>query len=223
MVKDNSLITAFTAKNSPMIATNPNNTGRNARLMDVTTDNEGNLWIANGYAEGSQNTYAVLPAEKRRGDLSQIQKSDWVTVPAFFSGDETVARQSQILFSKKYPNYAIFNLGNPNEGIYICNNNGTPLNFADDRRLNFKQWSDTEGNSLSPYRILSMTEDHEGKIWLGSDQGLFVIENITKAFEADFRVRRPIVLETTAPYTATTSSAQNSFSASQLTRRTENG
>lgn len=193
VVKDNSLITAFTAKNSPMIATNPNNTGRNARLMDVTTDNEGNLWIANGYAEGSQNTYAVLPAEKRRGDLSQIQKSDWVTVPAFFSGDETVARQSQILFSKKYPNYAIFNLGNPNEGIYICNNNGTPLNFADDRRINFKQWSDTEGNSLSPYRILSMTEDHEGKIWLGSDQGLFVIENITKAFEADFRVRRPIV------------------------------
>lgn len=193
VVKDNSLIAAFTAKNSPMIARNLQNEGRNPRLMDVTTDNDGNLWISNGYAEGNQNTYAVLPADKRRGDLSKIQKSDWVTVPAFFSGDEAVARLPQILFSKKYPRYAIFNLGNPNEGFYVCDNNGTPLNFADDRRINFKQWTDTEGNSLSPYRIISLAEDADGKIWVGTDQGLFVIENITKAFDADFRVRRPIV------------------------------
>ena len=193
VVKDNSLLTAFTPKNTPMLATTPTNVGRNPRIMDVTTDNDGNLWIANGYAEGSQSSFSILPAEKRRGDLSKIQKSDWLSVPAFFSGEEAFARQASMLFLKKHPRYSIFNLGNPNEGIYICDNNGTPLNFTDDRRICYKQWTDTEGNTISPYRILSQTEDADGKIWFASDQGLFIIENITKAFDADFRVRRPIV------------------------------
>lgn len=191
VVKDNKIVTIFNKSNSLVPTTSEDGSSWwLTRVLDVNIDNDGNLWMGVGY---TKQTYGILTADKRKGDLTKISKSDWITVPGFFQDETTLNRDCKSLFLKKHPNYAIFVLGGSEYGFVVYNNNGTPLNFKDDKYVQHTSWTDTEGNPLTPYHIQSVTEDADGRIWFGTSSGLFIMENPVDAFTADFRVKRPIV------------------------------
>lgn len=166
-----------------------------SRVGDLNIDEDGNLWVGVGYLnEGTTNRipdYYILPAQKRKGDLSKTTASDWIEVPSFLDGDFIFTRGSYSYFCKN-SKYKIFMPASPSAGFVVYDDNGTPLNFKDDRKAHHASYTDTEGNPVSPYYIQGLAEDSQGRIWVGTDAGLFWF-NPADAFTADFRVKRPIV------------------------------
>lgn len=190
VIKDNEIVEIFDSRNS--YTRGPGST----RCLYTNIDYDGNLWMGTGYVETEDerqtvSAVAVLPASKRRGDLSEVKKEDWVRVPEFMP--DGASREVKGLFSKKYPEYSVFTDGRSVGALYFRKNNGTPLNFNDDRIISYTSYTDREGNPFTAYYITSLTEDADGKIWVGTDFGPFVIDDIRTVFDPDFRIRRPIV------------------------------
>jgi ligand-binding sensor domain-containing protein len=71
-------------------------------------------------------------------------------------------------------------------GIYVLDDNNTPDNFSDDHseKLNIM-----DGNTMVS-RTLSVAEDLDGNIWVGTDQGPFVYYNPDKVFEGQSTASR---------------------------------
>lgn len=187
-IKNNEIVEIFDSRNSYT---------RNAastRTLYANIDPDGNLWMGTGYIDKSTAdvaTYAVLPADKRKGNLSEVKKADWIQVPDFYT--DGLTREVKCFFSKKYPGYSIFYYGGSDGPLSFRYNNGTPLNFNDDRVITLSNFTDREGNSFETWYFYSIKEDAEGRIWLATSYGVIVIDDIREAFNADFRIRRPIV------------------------------
>ena len=188
-IKDNEIVEIFDSRNSYT---------RNAastRTLYAGIDNDGNLWMGTGYiGEPSlpeMASFAVLPAARRRGNLKEVTKADWIPVPEFT--DESLSREVKCHFFRKYPEYSVFFDGSSNGALTFRNNNGTPLNFNDDRLITHSSFIDREGNPFETWYFNSMKEDADGRLWLGTSFGVIVIDDVREVFNADFRVRRPIV------------------------------
>ncbi len=166
-----------------------------SRTVDLNIDKDGNLWVGVGYLnEACSNTigdYYILPAKARKGDLTKTTAADWVVVPPFYEKEKLLTKGAYSLFCE-HSKYKIFVPASPSTGFVVYDDNGTPLSFGDDKSVQHLSFTDTEGNPLDPYYIQGVAEDSEGRIWVGSDAGLFWF-NPADAFTADFRVKRPIV------------------------------
>ncbi len=178
--------------NEPVAVLNNNNCydGANASRGYVSgIDRDGNLWLGFAYRQAPDPSFYVLPAAKRRGDLRNITKSDFIHLGYDdFSGD----RDFSLLFCK-HSRFIISTVGNHNQGMLVIDTNGTPSDFSDDRYVVHKTFTDTEGHAITDDRLPFPVEDHNGAIWIPSDNGPLVINNPAKAFDPDFAVRRPIV------------------------------
>ncbi len=193
-VKDNDIVTVFNKTNSLVPTTGANgDEWWRTRVLDTNIDPDGNLWLGVGYEPAGYKSYSVLPAAKRRGDLTKITRADWLAVPRMFQSGTFLSRDGRSVFLKKWPGYAIFAGGEGSFGFVVYNTGGTYLSFTDDTYTQHTSWTDTEGNTIDPYYIQAITEDANGYIWMGTDQGVFYFTNPAEAFNADFRVKRPIV------------------------------
>lgn len=186
VVKDRKSIHVFNTKNTPV----QSNWG--CRLSEANIDQEGNLWLVNWNDKGNGIApFIVLPAAKRRGNLAALTSADWVVpkgVPASYpSSDDCL-----ILFCRK-SNLNIFKCSGWEYGILVMDNNGTPSDFSDDRFIHHNNVTDTEGNSIRRPYTNSLTEDAGGSIWVGTNQGLYVIDNPADAMNPSLVVRRPLV------------------------------
>lgn len=161
------------------------------RGFDVRFDADGNLWAGFGYVDDGTSSYFILTPDKRRGDLSKLTSADWIAVPNFFIDGTYLTRQAHSLFCKK-SRYKMFFPSAPEHGIVFYDDRETPLNFADDIYVQIDNFTDTEGNILTPYYFQCAVEDENGNVWVGTDTGLFYFKP-SDAFTPDFRVKRPIV------------------------------
>lgn len=188
-IKNNEIVEIFDSRNS--YTRNDVST----RTLYADIDNDGNLWMGTGYiGEPSlpeMASFAVLPAAKRKGNLKEVTKADWIPVPEFTDG--CLTREVKCHFFRKYPEYAVFFDGSSNGALTFRNNNGTPLNFNDDRLITLSSYTDREGNPFDTWYITSIKEDADGRLWLGNSFGVFVIDDVREVFNSDFRIRRPIV------------------------------
>ena len=57
----------------------------------------------------------------------------------------------------------------------------------DDRHILRSTITNQDGTSYSPDEFYCMTEDLDGRIWCGTNLGIFVIEDATRYFDNDFR------------------------------------
>jgi hypothetical protein len=136
------------------------------RICGLAMDNNKNLWITQSGVPGSIKTL--------KPDGTWIINP--VTIDAPTIGDIVIAKSGYkwIVLPRGY-------------GLFILDDNKTPETFSDDRYKKILV-KDTEGNIFS--NIYSITEDLDGNIWVGTDQGPAIYYNPEKIFDEDPRALR---------------------------------
>ncbi len=162
-----------------------------ARGMSVNIDNKGNLWYCSLFKPG----FSILPAEKRRArNFSSLTTADWkrTNVGSYIVKGGT-GKEVLIRFPKANDNIAVASLGLYQDGIVMYDTGGTIDDTSDDRSMHWPSVTDQDGNSLTYNYMLTLTEDHDGHMWVGGSSGLYIIEDPLKMFDASATVIRPKV------------------------------
>lgn len=188
VLKNNEVLHRFTADQAPFPKLD-----NLEYVMGIDFDSEGNMWVSSYTSES--NSLIVLPAAKIKhavatGDWESISKSDWL-VPelpssAIFSFD------LRMTFVKNRP-YALYTSGYVDSGIVIINHNNTLADFSDDKIFHIQKLTDQGGSSNGANGIYSITTDYKGKVWIGSNEGVFVMSDPAAAMTPNYMLTRPLV------------------------------
>ncbi len=122
-----------------------------AVITDIQVDAAGNVWFLNYYAYNKKVLVAVTP------------DSQWV----YFNLDELGLPSDKVntlLIDHRGWKW----IGTENNGIAVFNDNGTPLNKADDQKMGTL----TTADGLESNSIAAIGEDDFGAIWIGTKEGV---------------------------------------------------
>ncbi|HUX53038.1 MAG TPA: two-component regulator propeller domain-containing protein [Williamwhitmania sp.] len=157
--KDLEFQITYTDSNSPLKSILP--PGPFVRNGGLCFDSKGNLWV---------NSRAV-------SNMLSVLKPDgtWVTFPK--TTDLNTDRFGKMLFQ---PETGYLWIVNSKLGLAVYDPGSDPYSSADDRFTSFGMVN-SDGVNLSN-DILSMAEDSDGKIWLGTQEGVEVIYNPSVVF-----------------------------------------
>lgn len=183
-IRNGEQVAHFTKYNSQIMA------DWGTRVFDVNTDPQGNLWVMSWteYTNVAQ-PLVILPAAKRR-DIANVTANDWVVVkmPDGYKGN----KDAQSLFCTG-SNFVIYATSQWESGIVAIDTHGK---YSDVSAFTMRQHTyfiDTEGNTLRPHRVHTLAEDRNGRIWVGTNEGLFVISNPSDLTSEVITVKRPLV------------------------------
>lgn len=159
------------------------NTGIDVSAMAF--DRFNNLWVLNGLPSSSSNHYLinVLPAEARK--KATTTASDWIKMKVPNLAGEFDAR---ILVCKK--SNMIFIL----DGVFdiklvAYDTKGTP-SFDDDTYYVWEKFIDQDGKTFSKDRFSSLIEDQDGRVWIGTQNGVLEIARPSEATNPNMTFNR---------------------------------
>mgnify|MGYP002623820427 CR=1 FL=1 len=166
--RNGQFVALYNCENSPLEQIN--NYGLNyVGCTGLQYDDEGNLWMMN------QQTDTIVRIITSSGKWLSLYYDE-------ISGVET---PDDYLFTTSGVNFLVSRrVGG--RGFFGFHTNGTLNTVRDDRHLLRSVLINQDGTSYSPDRFFCMTEDLDGRVWCGADQGLFVINDPTKFFDSDF-------------------------------------
>lgn len=189
VIKNGEVLNVINSTNSPTKATQWGNGRSVEEIMLADIDRDGNLWIMEE-TDGNKSV-KVLPSAKRKDKIKDVTVADWTSfdIPQNFN---TPFRDIAVTFCKKSNINFIYHSDYQN-GILVMDDNGTPSNFRDDKFMMQTSFTDASGSQVNTDHITCITEDADGKIWIGTTIGLFVIDKPADAMSPTLTVRRPIV------------------------------
>ncbi len=181
VVKGNEEVWKFDVNNAPF------KSYWNTRVFDVNFDPAGNLWVGMAHFDKEYSPYIILPAKKLRQGFDKIKDEDWTwaRIPEYYAGTKDMTS----LFSS-VSNMAFFISGTP--GLYVVDTKGTYEKVSDDDIYFFSSFTDQDGSSFDPQYLYSIKEDKLGRVWIGTNQGLFYFSN-PKAIDGNTSIVRPKV------------------------------
>ncbi|MGY6521564.1 MAG: sensor histidine kinase [Mongoliitalea sp.] len=122
----------------------------------ITPDDEGNFMVATSLGAGLIAQDLKSPPSVRMGDKFPLTIFSTTAIPFYFILEK---RTKTVHYSRKYQRYYFGSA----EGLFAFDKNGQTYDFFPD--------------DATPLIVNSMTEDSQGKIWVGSQQkGLLAIE-----------------------------------------------
>lgn len=148
-------------------------------ISALTFDSQGNLWALN-----SKVSHPLKMMNK---------KGEWFHYS--LSGLENIEGLDRLLITR--------NSGKSQKWILSCfkkangavlDDNGTPEDYSDDKTVHFSVLTDQDGNSFSSLLFRCITEDHDGKLWLGTESGLFLFPTPQRIFtdnKSCYRIKVP--------------------------------
>lgn len=149
----------YSTHNSPLESVIPTNT-RFVRIPSVKFDKEGNLWCIN---TGTKNIVKVL-------------KSDGTWCELYYKPIEKLATMVEPVMDSR--GWLWLKSLQGEAGIFCAKMNGTPLDSSDDEsKAWLNKFVNQDGISYDIYQVFALTEDREGQMWVGTNTGLFVIDN----------------------------------------------
>lgn len=175
VIKDGEEIGKFDDENSPF----DNLAGGGWRCIDVRIDKAGNLWA--GF-HSATHYVIVLPAEKRRKSPSQIVESDWINMTKY----QMASYKDLSILPCEMSNIVLVNLGE--HYVVAIDTRGTYDNFNDDLSKMYESYIDQDGKEIKISHIYAMAEDKDGKVWLGTREGVYEITRPAQMMNADFRI-----------------------------------
>ncbi len=148
---------------------------------DVDIDSKGNLWIMQYRSDNI--VLHMLPSEKRQKNQTEI--SDWY--PIKINGF-TGYKDGRMLICEK--SNMIFLIDDQfNTKLIAYDTKGT-TDVSDDEYLLWNKYIDQDGKEFSAEHIMSMVEDQDGKIWLGTSTGVIEITNPSEAIDPNMTINR---------------------------------
>ncbi|MBO4611747.1 MAG: RdgB/HAM1 family non-canonical purine NTP pyrophosphatase [Bacteroidaceae bacterium] len=132
-------------------------------------DGEGNLWMTN------QQTDTIVRILQPSGR--------WLSL--YYSEIKETETPEDYLFTTSGVNF-LLNRRMEGRGFFGFHTNGTLNTVRDDKHLLRSTIINQDGTSYSPDQFYCMTEDLDGRVWCGTQMGLFVINDPTTFFDKDF-------------------------------------
>ena len=168
--KDKKFVKLYSIDNSTLKSVLPNDSHKlnYVRINGLQYDKNHNLWMVNSYVD----------------NVINILKDDgtWIN----FSHPGLVGKPTleRIIFDKR--GWAWITSMRYEPGIFCFNTNGTLEDQSDDKTKFIGSFTNQDGTNLGKLSILSIAEDKDGAIWVGTEKGPIVINNPTKFFDDDF-------------------------------------
>ena len=150
--------------NSPIRLTDNRNI-----VYGCSFDQGGNFW-AYRYADGkSFQPLIVLPADKTMKDPKDVTAADWIELD-LKNANYMYGMDARFVHCRK--SSMSFVSATFIKCILAYDNRGTTGNFDDDRYVLIEKFTDQDGKDFTPTWITCMTEDLNGKVWVGTNIGV---------------------------------------------------
>ncbi len=171
----------------------------NQLMMDAKFDPQGNLWVLATNHKGNTNigqTLMMLPAVYVNGDLSKVQKSDWIykrsdgsyLIPEGFKtnwdGEIIPFRRSNVFVIK----------GSIYSGVVIYRHKGSYSNVEDDSYVVLDHVRDQDGNPINMQTVSAVVETPSGGLLISYEGGLLLVSDpatFDPAKQAVQRLKQP--------------------------------
>lgn len=149
-------------------------------VYGIGFDNFGNLWVMDYADSNDYRPLSILPADKVRKPTEEITVSDWIS-PDFSEIGYSGGQDVRMLFCKKSNLVVIASTGSH---LFVYDHKGTGSDFSDDRWVHIGQsFRDQDGRDFSSIYKACLSEDNNGKIWVGTESGIMEL-NPSKIFES---------------------------------------
>ena len=154
----------------------------NQVMLDAKFDPQGNIWLLATNHKGDTNIgqwLMMLPAAYVNGDLSKVQKSDWIytrsdgsyLVPEGFKtnwdGQIIPFRRSNVFVIK----------GSRFSGVIIYRHKGSYSNVNDDTYVVLDHVRDQDGNAINMQTVTAVTETPSGGLLISYEEGLLLVSD----------------------------------------------
>lgn len=151
-------------------------------ILDAKFDQQGNLWVIATNHNADENIgqwLMMLPAVYVNGDLSKVQKSDWIytrsdgsyLVPEGFKtnwdGQIIPFRRSNVFVIK----------GSRFSGVIIYRHKGSYSNVNDDTYVVLDHVRDQDGNAINMQTVTAVTETPSGGLLISYEEGLLLVSD----------------------------------------------
>lgn len=164
--RDGKFVKHYSFNNSSLESAVPNNKAY-VRVSSVKFDEEGNLWCIN-----TTNVANIVKILKKDGEWVSLNYKD-------IEYKETMVHP--YIDSRGWL-WIVSLQSEP--GIFCAKLNGTPFDTSDDEsKIWLHKFTNQDGVSYDIYQVYALTEDHNGSIWVGTNTGVFVIDNPKEFFK----------------------------------------
>jgi len=153
------------------------------QMLDGTVfDKSGNLWLTNCFV----------------GNGIKVMLTDSTWTQLTYPGISSKSNLGKILISKTNPNQKWVLSQRYTPGVCIFDDNGTIKNQSDDKSVFISGfvYPEIDSNGLTklvtvyPSSVFSIAQDLNGVIWVGTDIGPFLFNNLSNVYNADYTCSR---------------------------------
>ena len=135
------------------------------RVPTVKFDNEGNLWCVNSDVK----------------NIVKVRKKDTTWVSLNYKDIEYWETAAKLYIDSRGWLWLTAIQGDP--GLFCAKTNNTPFDTSDDTTKKWiNKFINQDGISYDIYQLFDIAEDKNGEIWVGTNIGVFVIDNPEKFF-----------------------------------------
>ena len=154
----------------------PVNNGYRLQANGMDLDAKGNLWVSQLVSYGPEKLFHMLPAKKIGQSTTA---ADWYSVGESYLDPNHDGN----LLACKHSNNIYYISGKFKGEVIIVKTRGTDTT-DDDEIISTTNLIDQDGLLFSYTRMYSIAEDHDGHVWIGTDNGIIEITNPDKADES---------------------------------------
>lgn len=152
------------------------------RLDCAVYDAQGNLWLMDGgevthplVCFDAQGVWHGLPVKRDEENI------------AFYT-------PAGLLLDNRHPNYKWMATARSNTELFLLDDGGTPWDESDDRVAGYKEWVQPDGHVVTPSYIYALMQTADGRVWMGTEQGIIIIGAETDYFHSN-RCERPQITD----------------------------
>ena len=178
-IKDGKQIAHYYEGNSSLLAI------YGCRVFALGFDKDNNLWCVNEVNPNSNSpALHFLPAEARKKETTTVE--DWtpINLDPFIGG-----RDVRLLICKK-SNMIFICDGSWSTPLVAYDTKGTYSDTSDDEFYLWDSFVDQDGKNYDPDRTSALCEDEQGRVWIGTTNGIIEITDPTKALDPTMTVKR---------------------------------
>ncbi len=163
--RNGEFVAHYNHKNSPLESPVPASMNY-VRVPRIQFDQTGNLWVIN------TNVKDIVKVLKKDGTWLSLPYEDIMDFPTMV---DMIIDSRGWLWVTSYQ--AI-------PGIFCAKMNNTPFNISDDQtKLVINTFINQDGTKNTIYQVYCIKEDKNGQIWIGTNNGLFIIDDAEKFFK----------------------------------------